>query len=239
MTITRDQIARVLRLHRLAYEALVWLDNIALARPHMLDEPTAALLRDEAACVEWVRRDPGRFPDRVRPAPNDVDAFAHLFASFFQTSFRVERRLFDGNPYYRIVAKKDEAAGKDRLGVRRVPRVLERKRRDEATDLRMRALVDLAGSDQAPGFWDRVKEMLADPKLRQHATLWAYACGLVRRTVGGSDGPALHRLWLDMDRPTRARLAADQVWLAREALLNALQAPGGRERAAGPAGGER
>lgn len=229
MAITRDQIDRVLRLHRAAYEALVWLGNIALARPHMLDDETVALLRDEAACVAWVRRDPGRFPDRVRPAQADVGAFAHLFASFFQTSFRVERRLLDGNPYYRVVARKDEAAGKDRLGVRRVPRALERKRRDEAIDLRMRALVELAGSDQSPGFWDRVKELLADPTLRGHATLWAYACGLVRRAAGvGSDGPALHRLWLDMDRRTRQRLAADQVWLARAALLAAIGAPAGR-----------
>ena len=151
---TRDEMARVLDLHGRAYETLLWLDNAALAHPQLLTERTADELRDPRTCVAWLRRLHAQVPARLRPAGEDVEAFAWLFSSFFQTSFRIERRFHDGRPYFRIVANKDAATGRKKLAARKVPRSLKRKRQDEARRLMQSTLSEVGVPSNTPGFED-------------------------------------------------------------------------------------
>jgi len=173
-TITREEIATALELHGRAYEALIWLSNISYARPQMLTSESAALLQKADACVDWVSAHIHDFPARVRPMPGDVRAFARLFASFFQTSFRIERRLHSREQFYRITRNRDEAAGRDRLSSRKVPRGLVRKRKDEATHLKYRALTCLA-DENTPAFWDCARELITEPSVRRELVLWTKA----------------------------------------------------------------
>ena len=222
-TITRDEIATALELHERAYEALIWLSNISYARPQMLTSESAAVLQKADACVDWVSAHILDFLARVRPSPDDVQAFARLFASFFQTSFRIERRLRTREQDYRITRNRDEAAGRDRLSSRKVPRGLVRKRKDEAIHLKYRALTYLA-DESTPGFWDCARELITEPSIRRELVLWTWACELVHRSRGEPHGPAVHILWRQMDDPTRKQISTERIWQAREHVTDALGA---------------
>jgi hypothetical protein len=221
--ITREEIATALELHGRAYEALLWLSNISFARPQMLTSETVTLLQKAGRCVEWVSARAHDFPERVRPSRDDVQAFARLFASFFQTSFRIERCFHDREPYFRIVRNRDEAAGRDRLSSRKVPRGLVRKRKDEAAHLKYRAMTYLA-DENTPGFWDCARELIAEATLRRDLVLWTWACELVHRSRGEPHGPAVHLLWRQIDDNVRKQMSIARIWQARDRLTNALQA---------------
>jgi len=220
-TITRDEIATALELHERAYEALIWLSNISFARPQMLTSESAAVLQKADACVDWVSAHIHDFPARVQPSPDNLQAFARLFASFFQTSFRIERRVHTREQDYRITRNRDEAAGRDRLSSRKVPRGLVRKRKDEATHLKYRALTYLA-DENTPGFWDGARELITEPSVRRELVLWTWACELIHRSRGEPHGPAVHMLWRQMDDPTRRQISTDRIWQARERVIDAL-----------------
>lgn len=221
--ITREEIETALELHGRAYEALLWLSNISFARPQMLTSQTATVLQKADECVEWVCSRVRDFPERVRPSPDHVRGFARLFASFFQTSFRIERRFHDREPYFRIVTNRDEAAGRDRLASRKVPRGLVRKRKDEAAHLEYRATTYLA-DENTPGFWDCARELNSKRGLRRDLVLWTWACELVHRSRGEPHGPAVHLLWRQIDEQTRKQMTIDRIWQARERLTHALYA---------------
>jgi len=220
-TITREEIATAMEIHGRAYEALIWLSNISFARPQMLTSESAAVLQKADACVDWVSAHIHDFPARVRPSPDEVQAFARLFASFFQTSFRIERRLHTREQDYRITRNRDEAAGRDGLSSRKVPRGLVRKRKDEATHLKYRALTYLA-DESTPGFWDCARELINEPSVRRELILWTWACELVHRSRGEPHGPAVHILWRQMDEPTRKQISHEGIWQARERVMDAL-----------------
>ncbi|HEX5243059.1 MAG TPA: hypothetical protein VFW23_07310 [Tepidisphaeraceae bacterium] len=209
-SITREGITTALELHGRAYEALLWLSNISFARPQMLTSQSSALLQKADACVDWVSAHLHDFPARVQPTPDNVQAFARLFASFFQTSFRIERRVHTWEQFYRITRNRDEAAGRDRLSSRKVPRGLVRKRKDEATHLKYRAMTYLQ-DENTPGFWDGARELIAESSVRRELVFWTWACELVHRSRGEPHGPAVHMLWRQMDEPTRKQISTERI----------------------------
>ena len=230
--ISRDELARVLDLQARAYETLMWLSNIAHSRPEMLTERTADALRDPAACRAWLGRFHEQLPARLRPQGEEAGPFSLLFAGFFQTSFRIERRLHDGRPYHVIALNKDEAAGKGKLGTRPVPRALKRKRNDQAKHLLYRSLTALNDGPEDAAFWAAADEVLGDAGLRDDYLAWAYACELVHRARGEVHGPAVHTIWKQMRRDERQHLTPGRVWRARERVAAALHAAATRARAA-------
>ncbi len=220
--ITYEEVARVLEQHHRAYEALRWLSHISFARPHVLAEQTAALLQSFDTCVEWVRENVAMFPARVRPELADVEMFSRLFASFFQTSFRVERRGSGADAHLRIERDRDEAAGRDRLSARAIPRGLKRKRKDESEHLKFRALT-LLGDESSPGFWDAAKGLVVDSEVRDELYLWTWACELVHRSRGEANGPAVHLLWRRISNKVRENVCAERIWEARIRTSEALE----------------
>ena len=220
--ISHGEIASVLDEHHRAYEALRWLSHISFARPQVLTEQTAATLQNAEACARWAGENVAMFPARVRPKPGSVEVFARLFASFFQTSFRIERRGTGVDSHLQIERHRDEAAGRDRLSARKIPRGLKRKRKDESQHLKFRALT-LVGDETGPGFWDAARELLNDADVRDDLNLWTWACELVHRSRGEAHGPAVHLLWRRIPHEVRRSISVDRVWEARGLLANALQ----------------
>lgn len=235
--ITRDELARVLDLQSRAYETLMWLSNIAHGRPEMLTERTADALRDPISCRAWLDRYHAQLPARLRPtAEDEAGPFALLFAGFFQTSFRVERRLHDGRPYFVIASNPDEATGKDKLGTRTVPRALKRKRNEQAKHLLYRSLTTLNDRPEDAAFWAAAEEVLGNDKLRDDYLAWAYACELVHRARGEVHGPAVHTIWKQMRRDERQHLTAERIWRARERVAAALRTAAAHARGKAQAG---
>jgi hypothetical protein len=220
--IRHAEIARVLEEHRRAYEALRWLSHISFARPQVLTQQTAATLQNAEACARWVGENVAMFPARVRPEPESVEVFARLFASFFQTSFRIERRGAGADSHLRIERDRDEAAGRDRLSARKTPRGLKRKRKDESQHLKFRAIT-LLGDETSPGFWDAARELLNDVDVRDDLNLWTWACELVHRSRGEAHGPAVHLLWRQIPHESRENISADSVWDARNRTAAAME----------------
>ena len=217
---TREELQSVLDLHTRAYETVLWLHNYSYAHPELLTEQTATALLDEAACRSWAIENIDRIPHRLRPAGADVEKFACLFASFFQTSFRIERRQAYGDPpHFKVVAAKDLADRKDPFAARgRVSRPTKRKRQQELTSLKREALRALAS--EAPE--DRMDAVLNESALAADVALWSYAFDLVARSCGRPHGPAGHLLWRELDEELRKNLSADTIWSARERLLAKL-----------------
>jgi hypothetical protein len=218
---TRDELHAVFDLHTRAYETVLWLHNASYAHPELLTEQTATALLDEDACRQWARDNLARIPQRLRPA-KDVERFACLFASFFQTSFRVERRqAYPDPPHFKIVPVKDRAGRSDPFESRaRATAPTRRKRRKELTSLKREALHALAPDAPAA---DRIDALLADPAAATDVALWAYGFDLVARSCGRPHGPAGHLLWRELDEDLRKNLTADIVWAARDRLLAMLR----------------
>ena len=222
--ITRDDVARVLDLQARAYETLLWLSHVSFARPEMLNEQTAEVLRDPASCRRWVAEQFERMPPRLRPAPEEAEPFSLLFSSFFQTSFRVEKRQVTyAPPHYVLATNKDEGTGKGRLEARAVPRHLRRKRAGEAQHLEYRALTLLNDGPEDAAFWEAAKALRADERARPDLVVWTYACELVHRSRGEAHGPAVHLLWKQMPKDVRKGLNADVVWAARGRAVEMLR----------------
>ena len=231
MAINHDAIARVLDLQGRAYETLLWLSHVSFARPEMLNEHTADVLRDARRCRQWLVEHLDKIPPRLRPGPDEVEPFSLLFSSFFQTSFRIERRQLPYDPpYYVIAANRDEAAGKDKLRARAVPRHLRRKRAGQAQHLSYRALTLLNEGAEDAAFWAAAEEVRADEGLRHDLAVWTYAVELVHRSRGEAHGPAVHLIWRQIPRNVRQHLTAERVWQAKEKVATALRQARGAVR---------
>ncbi len=105
--------------------------------------------------------------------------------------------------------------------MRKVPRGLTRKRKDEATHLKYRALTYLQ-DENTSGFWDGARELIAESNVRRELVLWTWACELVHRSRGEPHGPAVHMLWRQMDEPTRRQISPERIRQARERVTDAL-----------------
>ena len=222
--ISREEVARVLDLQQRAYETLLWLSHVSFARPEMLNERTADVVRDSKRCRHWISEQLDRLPARLRPSADEAEPFAMLFSSFFQTSFRVERRQVSyAPPHYVIQANRDEAAGNKKLQARVVPRHLRRKRANEAQHLEYRALTVVNDGPEDATFWQAAQDLRADEAVRPNLLVWTYACELVHRARGEPHGPAVHLVWKQIPKDVRQHLTADVVWRARERVAEALR----------------
>lgn len=63
-----------------------------------------------------------------------------------------------------------------------------------------------------------------EAEFSEDLTLWTYAVELVRRTRYGSQGQAVHHLWLALPEAARVKLDALQFWDARRRLLSRIGA---------------
>lgn len=224
----REDIERLLRLQHSAYELLLWLNKRAETEQEILSDQNLDKWRVAESCEAWVRDVYGMIPTALRPAADEIPAFARLFSSFFQTSFRLvvsaptrayddwgedsgwvgsgKRKLMAGAP-----SGKKTHKGKEKVA-------------ESARHLRLIALEELAlENDLLPGRRD-LEVLERDASLAPALTLWTYIHELNRRAHFASQGEAVRSLWVAMDKKEREKITVDKVINARDALVAALRA---------------
>lgn len=228
IVMNREDIERILRLQNSAYELLLWLNKRAQNEQDILSDHNLEKWRFAESCEVWVRDIYGMIPLAIRPAEDEIPAFARLFTSFFQTSFRLvesaptraydnwgEERGWTGNGKRKLLpgapSGKKTPKGKERV-------------EKSAHELRFIALEELAMEhDLLPDRAD-LEAVERDSASSSALTLWTYVHELNRRAHFASQGEAVRSLWMAMDKKEREKLNADKVFKARDSVLTALKA---------------
>ena len=210
-SISHAELKRVLELHSLAYRFLRWLDEQATDEPELLRDEIEAMLRDRRRCASLLARDRDSYPADIRPRAADTEAFAALLSSFFQTSFHIERMVWEGRIVRaRIVRGPAEEA----------PRAARRRR--HGGDPRVEALQRIVLDDALGTSKPELIRAAKDRALRGDLVVWTYAVGLVRRARGRAEGRADWKLWNAMPGELRRNLTITAVWEARGRLASYL-----------------
>jgi hypothetical protein len=213
----RDALETVLRLHQMAYELLLWLDMQSARDPSVFSPEASAELSDGSRCATWLAAHRESLPAQALPAASEMEAFAFLLASFFDTSFRVQRQELGGKILEARLVR--GTIGRD-TGARR----------RSSGSVMFHALRRLATAEGMP-MDSRTAGRIADrATIRSDLLIWTYGVELVRRATRQSKGPAVHGIWQAMDPEVRRNLTADTVWESRERLLAVIRDTWNRNR---------
>jgi hypothetical protein len=205
--LNRQQVAQLLLLQSRAYELLMWLGEERSGNPELLSPDVVALLREPETAAGWLEMNRERVPARLLPA-EPAGPFANLFCSFFSTSFRVrhlelEDRLLDSRLTLGVGVKSPGHVGIERS--------------------QALALKHLAACEKMPITERDAHRLVKRNALREASLLWTYVWELDRRAKNKGKGPVAHRIWRSIPWERKRSLDVDQVWGAREQLLNAVR----------------
>ena len=223
----REEIERILRWQKSAYQLLLWLNERARHDPQVLSDHNLERWRYAQSCGEWLREVQGMIPQALRPDEAEIPFFARLFSSFFQTSFRIienaptpaadygghdwgyvgsgQRALVAGAP-----GDKKSSKGKAKVS-------------DTARQLRIIALEELALENELFPSRQVLEQLESAAEHGAALSVWAYFHELNRRAHFASQGDAVRALWLALDKKARENLAADDVVKARDELVSVLE----------------
>jgi hypothetical protein len=212
---TFETLEKVLELQNKAYRFLIDLGQRARENPKVLARPVVSQLESAQTCVLWVSENHDGIPVHLRPAVEDVDRFAHLLSAFFKTSFHVHEFAWYGKVYCELRA--NPRLGPGRRGKRgmRLAGTVDK--------LEGYALQQLAEDEGIVPDSSQLDQMANDPVMAGDLNLWTYACELVRRSEFASQGPAVHRMWRELDKDERQLLTAQTIWEARGRLLKQMR----------------
>src|SRR5215813_15516457 len=95
----QEKLREALELQRKSYRLLRWANQAVLDGRLRLTELHGNMSTSEAA-RSWIERNMSSLPPEARPEQDQIEEFAHLFASYLITSFQVatQRRVSDGCP---------------------------------------------------------------------------------------------------------------------------------------------
>jgi hypothetical protein len=201
-----EDIAIALDLQNRAYALLLW---TARKAPGLLETDSLAA---SDSCERWLARHWNVFDTEFRQSFGELKSFALMLTSFFTTSFHLEeegerRKLVRGRKF------KDKRNKKYALGRAGI----------DAAELSRLALEALAQEEGIPAPGEVIEVFLHNDVLAEHLSLWWYGCEMVRRSDFASQGPAVHRLWLEVEENKRKNLSAEMIWRSREQLVVALK----------------
>lgn len=205
--LTREHIAELLALQSTAYALLMWLGEASARHPAWLSPAMVALLHVPETAVPWLEQQRETIPARLLPA-DLKGAFTNLFCSFFATSFRVRHLAFEGRLLDARLMRGVSAHPPSRLGVEHCQAL---------------ALKHLAAGEKLPITEPEAQRLVRRTTLREPALLWTYVWELDRRARNKGKGPVAHRIWRSLPGETRRSLDVEQVWAAREQLLEAVR----------------
>lgn len=212
------ELERVVRLHKKAYDILLWLKQEARRTPDLLSEDAIRPLELGETGVIWLKRHLNDLPLDIRPRPDEIRPAGFLLSSFFQTSFRVDNSMtWDGHSETTLLR------GAKQIHDARHKRHTERREARAVDELKRLAIVALAEENGVTITPESVEQSVSNPKTASDLTLWSYGCELVRRSEFASQGTPVHRLWLELNEKTRKRFSAELIWKARERLEQWLQ----------------
>jgi hypothetical protein len=216
----QEEVASVLELQRKAFDLLLWIGKSAASQPMLLSGESVESLKYAASCRAWIERMTGSFPVALRVEEKDLEAFSYLLSAFFSTSFRVEESKF---VHYDSEIESYKTGTRRRL-VANPPlsKAARQKAEQSSRNLQLIALEELAIENNIDLSNPQLQVLVERPDLAQPLSLWSYAHELVRRSRFASQGAGVYALWRALDESTRANLNADDVWRAREVLVEAL-----------------
>jgi hypothetical protein len=204
-----SELQNALELQKRAYSLLLWLAKQGSACSGLLD---AEALSTPALCERWFNQNLNYLPREIRVDPGEIERFARMLSSFFNTSFHFEKtelgpRLVRGQKYTDIRHK----------------RHVRRRAEERACELVRLALRALVLEERLTCPEEVIDEILHDSSLAAALHLYAYGCELVRRTEFATQGRPVHHLWLELDEVERKTLTAETIWKGRAKLVNALK----------------
>ncbi|WP_326999802.1 hypothetical protein OHA72_32295 [Dactylosporangium sp. NBC_01737] len=204
-----DDVAELLRLQAKAYELLLWLSHESADDPDLLSADAAAGLARAGSAAAWVERHRHRLPQDLA-ALDPHGPFANLLASFFATSFRVERVEFGNRVVWSRIVLGASAGPPERTGLAHSQAL---------------AVKHLAASQGLPMTEAQAGDLVRTRRdLRDAFLLWTYVWELDRRARNKGKGPVVHRIWRSLPTQTKRALTADLVWSARQQVLDAAGA---------------
>lgn len=209
MVLDRNAVAELLRLQAQGYRLLMWLDEQSVKDPALLSAAAVAQLREAASAAAWMARERAAIPPALLPGAAEAERFWNLFASFFATSFRVERLEFDD---HLIDARLKLGAGEKAAA------------RAGVEGAKMLAVKHLAGSQGLRLSEKEASRLVKRATLGEAALIWTYVWELDRRARHKGKGPVAHRVWRSLPWAVKRALDVEAVWAARAALLTAARA---------------
>jgi hypothetical protein len=214
-----NELKRVIEIQQKAFAFLMECKASRRAGSCPLDMEIIRAWEHADTCAEWLTKFLEQIPLSCRPARGEIAAFAMYLSSFLSTSFIAEPIVWGDESWVEIRA----TAGHRSDGSHK-SKWTKAKERDAAELLRKYAFETLALECEILPADNALTALDQDEALAADLTLWAYAEQLVNRSQYASQGPAVYRLWLDLPVKTRRNLSADQVWRARERLIQFLKA---------------
>jgi hypothetical protein len=217
-----DRLQQALQLQRDSYELLLWANQQVKARRITLSQLHGNLNTHQAA-RSWIERNLASLPAGLRPAPDQVEQFAHLFASYLVTSFEPG------------VASNPNACGCSFCGYLAVgPRLKARTPGEQdyelARKLKINALEQLALAIELPLFASELEVFLGEhPELDRDVALVAWTLEILRRGEFRGQGVPVLALWREVawkdGRPDKKFEATADRILAAEARIAAALEP--------------
>jgi hypothetical protein len=187
-----DRLRETLQLQHKSYELLRWANRAVKEGRLKVAELHGKMSTFEAA-RSWIERNLSSLPPEARPAPDQVDEFAHLFASYLITSFQVakQRWVSDGCDCsfcsYLIAVPHLRVKTPSRLD------------RELARKLKVLALERLALDFELPLFADELERFLAEhPEIERDLALVAWTIEVLRRGEFRGQGEPVLALWREV-----------------------------------------
>jgi hypothetical protein len=222
-----EELAHVVALQEKSYGLLRWVQK-ALRKETLRFDVAHEALSASAAAREWISRHLTSIPHNLRPAADELDVFAHLFASYLMTSFelRPSPRIRQIPLCRCCTCPLCSYLVADYL----VPRRLSKKAKGVARDLKRIYLTARAAELGVPEAPARVARALAAPELQEELALATYGAELLRRAEFSSQGEGVLALWREFawekaGSPRKDfRLSAPKIVEAEQALCRFLRA---------------
>jgi hypothetical protein len=221
------EVEKVVALQQKSYNLLRWVGD-ALRGGTLRFGAVHDGLGFAQAAREWLERSWDGLPADARPAREDLDAFAHLFASYLQTSYELvespgRRLVSPSGCYCRFCAYLVSAS---HLRVR----TPDRKAKEKARQMKEMYLAALATEAGDPSPYAAAERLLTDPSLAEDIAWAAYARELLRRSEFASQGEGVLVLWREIAWDLRSgRLkknfepSAERILRAEAAILSRLK----------------
>ena len=158
--------------------------------------------------MKWMSSNRSQLPTEYLPGPLQEVAFCRLLYSILQTSFRVERLVFNEESLKaRLEAGNRKSAG----DWRRVRQVLAL------------AVKHLAASEGMKITEADAREFALERVFQEDTRIWAYVWALNQRAKGKSKGATVYLIGRSLPPERRNALDVDCAWASRASLVSALK----------------
>ena len=224
-----DEIRQVVHLQQKSYALLKWVNEALRLGTISFGVIHEATTLSEAA-ADWLRRHAASLPVTLRPEPQEIDSFAHLFVSYLTTSYYLreepgtERLPSRRGCYCRFCSYLSSA---DYLLVR----TPEKKAITRSREMKELYLAGLARELEIALPPAERESLLSHPPFADAVTYAAYGTELIRRSQFASQGEGILVLWREMAwQKGRLKkgfiLSAERILASEDALVAYLRRSG-------------